>query len=228
MHAFQGRTVDNVIAAIEANHPNLTNQKMLYVGISRDRAKLVTDDKAGLKEQLEALGGERAGASEAGTGRDRGASRDGPQMGTGPAKEAEKTPQPKSADRDLGLLSMSRIIRGGRAASGDSDDGHENSDQGDGECRKEIPFLALASLAHAFASTLFRCSVSLSISALNADSFRGLPRSASAMAWARALSHRCAPSRSPTSHMWWKSEADADEAARRFASVIDGNVSPRA
>ena len=24
MHAFQGRTVDNVIAAMEANHPNLT------------------------------------------------------------------------------------------------------------------------------------------------------------------------------------------------------------
>ena len=27
MHAFKGRTVDNVIAAIEANHPNLTTQK---------------------------------------------------------------------------------------------------------------------------------------------------------------------------------------------------------
>ena len=37
VHAFQGRTVDNVIAAIEANHPNLTNQKMLYVEISRAR-----------------------------------------------------------------------------------------------------------------------------------------------------------------------------------------------
>ena len=47
VHAFQGRTVDNVIAAIEANHPNLTNQGMLYVEISRarDRAELVTDDK---------------------------------------------------------------------------------------------------------------------------------------------------------------------------------------
>ena len=51
MHAFQGRTVDNVIAAIEANHPNLTNQRMLYVEISRarDRAELVTDDKPGLR-----------------------------------------------------------------------------------------------------------------------------------------------------------------------------------
>ena len=67
VHAFQGRTVDRVIAAIEANHPNLTNQKMLYVEISRarDRAELVTDDKAGLKEQLEALTGERIAALEA-------------------------------------------------------------------------------------------------------------------------------------------------------------------
>ena len=40
---------------IEANHPNLTNQEMLDVEISRarDRAELVSDDKAGLKEQLE-------------------------------------------------------------------------------------------------------------------------------------------------------------------------------
>ena len=46
VHAFQGRTVDTVIAAMEANHPNLTNQKTLYVEISRarDRAELVTDD----------------------------------------------------------------------------------------------------------------------------------------------------------------------------------------
>ena len=58
VHAFQGRTVDNVIAAIEANHPNLTNQKMLYVEISRarDRAELVTDDKAGLKGNRSVMG----------------------------------------------------------------------------------------------------------------------------------------------------------------------------
>ena len=67
VHAFQGRTVDSVIAAIEAKHPNLTNQKMLFVEISRarDRAELVTDDRAGLKEQLEALTGERIAALEA-------------------------------------------------------------------------------------------------------------------------------------------------------------------
>ena len=46
MHAFQGRTVDNVIAAMEANHPEPHQQKTLYVEISRapDRAELVTDD----------------------------------------------------------------------------------------------------------------------------------------------------------------------------------------
>ena len=56
-----------MITAIEANHPNLTNQEMLYVEISRarDRAELVTDDKATLKEQLEALTGEQIAALEA-------------------------------------------------------------------------------------------------------------------------------------------------------------------
>ena len=46
-----------MITAIKANHPNLTNQKMLYVEIrpAHDRAEFVTDDKAGLKELLEAL-----------------------------------------------------------------------------------------------------------------------------------------------------------------------------
>ena len=37
VHAFQGRTVDNVITAMEARHPHLTNQKSFYVEISRAR-----------------------------------------------------------------------------------------------------------------------------------------------------------------------------------------------
>ena len=67
VHAFQGRTVDKVIAAIEADHPSLTNQKMLYVEVSRahDRAEIVTDDRAALREQLEAATGERIAALEA-------------------------------------------------------------------------------------------------------------------------------------------------------------------
>ena len=66
VHAFQGRTVDNVIAAMEANHPKLTTQKSFYVEISRarDRAELVTDDATALREQLEAVTGERISALE--------------------------------------------------------------------------------------------------------------------------------------------------------------------
>ena len=37
VHAFQGRTVDAVIAAMEANNPHLPTQKTLYVEISRAR-----------------------------------------------------------------------------------------------------------------------------------------------------------------------------------------------
>ena len=42
------QTVDTVIAAMEANHPDLTNHKTFKVEIScaRERAQLVTDDKA--------------------------------------------------------------------------------------------------------------------------------------------------------------------------------------
>ena len=67
VHAFQGRTVDNVIAAMEAGHPQLTTQKSFYVEISRarDRAELVTDDAKALREQLEAASGERIAALEA-------------------------------------------------------------------------------------------------------------------------------------------------------------------
>ena len=66
VHAFQGRTVDNVIAAMEANHPHLTTAKSFYVEISRarDRAELVTDDAGALRERLEAVTGERISALE--------------------------------------------------------------------------------------------------------------------------------------------------------------------
>ena len=121
VHAFQGRTVDTVIAAMEANHPNFTTQKTLYVEISRarDRAELVTDDKAALREQLEAVTSghiaaleavepERAKGREAGLGAERSASRDSdpcesrqPERTSGPDMENARTP--KSVDRDLGL-----------------------------------------------------------------------------------------------------------------------------
>ena len=46
---------NSLIAAIEANHPNLTNQTMRYVGIScaRDHAELVTKDKAGAQRAVQ-------------------------------------------------------------------------------------------------------------------------------------------------------------------------------
>ena len=66
VHAFQGRTVDNVIAAMEARHPQLTTQKSFYVEISRarDRAELVTDDAAELRARLQEATGERIAALE--------------------------------------------------------------------------------------------------------------------------------------------------------------------
>ena len=79
VHGFQGRTVDHVIAVMEANHPNLTTQKSFYVEISRARhdAELVTDDAKALREQLETVTGERIAALEAvGPAMDRAAARE--------------------------------------------------------------------------------------------------------------------------------------------------------
>ena len=66
VHAYQGRTVDNVIAVKEAKHPKLSTQKSFYVEISRARhnAEPVTDDANALREALEAATGERVSALE--------------------------------------------------------------------------------------------------------------------------------------------------------------------
>ena len=129
VHAFQGRTVDNVIAAMEARHPHLTTQKSFYVEISRarDRAELVTDDAAELRAQLQAVTGERIAALEGigemarqAPGKDVEAGRPverqphreaGP--GTGKDREVSSTPSKdrempspdhaRGTDRDLGL-----------------------------------------------------------------------------------------------------------------------------
>jgi len=129
VHAFQGRTVDNVIAAMEARHPHLTTQKSFYVEISRarDRAELVTDDAKELRAQLQAVTGERIAALE-GIGETAAAERDravdagrleGRSLDQGPegpaAKDAdgrasqEKAPEPPAPERsresgmDLGM-----------------------------------------------------------------------------------------------------------------------------
>ena len=64
VHAFQGRTVDRIVAAMPADHPKLTTQQSLYVAISRarDRAELITDDAWKLADQLERATGERIAA----------------------------------------------------------------------------------------------------------------------------------------------------------------------
>ena len=88
---------------------------MLYVEISRarDRAELVTDDEAALRERLEALTGERTATFEAlGDGKARAPEATriremdmeaGGDRSEGRSPEPERTPEPKSADRGLGL-----------------------------------------------------------------------------------------------------------------------------
>ena len=126
MHAFQGRTVDNVIAAMEARHPHLTTQKSFYVEISRarDRAELVTDDAADLRAQLQAVTGERIAALE-GIGEmkreapDKGAEaartpesgvERGPGEGVGKDRESPKAPakdmEPPVRDRGKGGMDL--------------------------------------------------------------------------------------------------------------------------
>ena len=67
VHAFQGRTVDRIVAAMPSGNPNLTNQQAFYVAISRarDRAELITDDAHKLADQLERATGERVSALDA-------------------------------------------------------------------------------------------------------------------------------------------------------------------
>ncbi len=106
-----------MITAMEAKHPNLTTQQMLYVEISRarDRAEFVTDDR----EQLEAVAGERIAALEA-VGSERTATPEarsdvgrsaGRESGTPESPEKHRAPEPeigkahvpKRIAHDLGL-----------------------------------------------------------------------------------------------------------------------------
>ena len=118
VHSFQGRTVDNVIAAMEANHPRLTTAKSFYVEISRarDRAELVTDDARALRERLEAVNGERISALEGigevvrpERGRDEKAAPDPPEKELDRESSQQKAPEPepptreKRIDMDLSL-----------------------------------------------------------------------------------------------------------------------------
>ena len=121
VHAFQGRTVDNVIAAIEARHPHLTTQKSFYVEISRarDRAELVTDDASDLRAQLQAATGERIAALEgigempreaSGRAAEAGRSRGQPSV-HGAERDAagdRAGPTPRAMEREAGSRERSR------------------------------------------------------------------------------------------------------------------------
>ena len=108
VHAFQGRTVDNVIAAMEANHPHLTTQKSFYVEISRarDRAELVTDDAKALREQLEAATGERMAALE-GIGDTERTTTQSLEHGSESGKERGEA-SPAKADREIAMPQRDR------------------------------------------------------------------------------------------------------------------------
>ena len=92
VHAIQGPTVDNVIAAMEAGHPHLTTQKSFYVEISRarDRSELMTDNAENLKERLEQATGERISALEGISAAERAAETTTAE----PAETGGKTPEP--------------------------------------------------------------------------------------------------------------------------------------
>ena len=131
VHAFQGRTVDTVITAMEANHPHHTTQKSFYVEISRarDRAELVTDDKAALKEQLESVTGERIAALEAVEPDKAKGRKAGLEAGTGVGRESdvsasrqrEPTPAPEmeqSRGPRASIASSVCRVQSGRSAQG--------------------------------------------------------------------------------------------------------------
>ena len=80
VHAFQGRTVDRVIAAMEARHPHLTTQKSFYVEISR---------------ALEGIGEMPRKAPDKAV--------ETPQRGVGKTPEPPAPEREKSAGMDLGL-----------------------------------------------------------------------------------------------------------------------------
>ena len=74
---FRGRTIDNVIVAMEADHAKLTMQKSFYIEISRarNRIELATDDRESLRGTLEAVTGQAyrcAGAGRKGEGQGQG------------------------------------------------------------------------------------------------------------------------------------------------------------
>ena len=124
VHAFQGRTVDRVIAAMEAEHAHLTTRKTFYVEISRARlhAELVTDDRRALRERLETATGERIAALEAiaqtlpdSPARESRAAEAA--VRTPPEPGAKPVPQPERERRVPAPAPMERVGDGGPASN---------------------------------------------------------------------------------------------------------------
>jgi ATP-dependent exoDNAse (exonuclease V) alpha subunit len=95
VHAFQGRTVDNIIGVMHSSHPHLSHQKAFYVEISRAResATLITDDRQRLGATLTQETGERIAALEA-TPEDK-------SFSSTPEISAETTPEISVSEPDL-------------------------------------------------------------------------------------------------------------------------------
>ena len=115
VHAFQGRTVDNVIAAMEAWHPHLTTQKSFYVEISRarDRAELVTDDAKELCAQLEAATGERIAALEGIGEMAREAQAEGVEAAQAAGREEREGEMPAMKDAEPGMAERGKDLGAG-------------------------------------------------------------------------------------------------------------------
>ncbi len=86
-HQAQGKTCDRVMALAESNQVNLTNQKSLYVEVSRakDKAVVYTDSKEMVGKGIEARSGEKQTALD----RDRVISNGPPGPGGGPSSGKE-------------------------------------------------------------------------------------------------------------------------------------------
>ena len=115
VHAFQGRTVDRIIAAMPSGHAHLTTQKAFYVAISRarDGAELVTDDARRLADRLEKATGERVAALDAAKkyvvlgvkiGDEQSLEKDGEQVreGRGAAERAREAGREPEWEREVG------------------------------------------------------------------------------------------------------------------------------
>ena len=120
IHAFQGRTVDGIIAAMPTGDPDLTNQRAFYVAISRarDDAELVTDDAWKLSDQLERATGERVSALD------------------GAAKEAAyeavfETEPPGGRDLEPSEREQNELDSGKTDREIDGGDGHEAEKEDD-------------------------------------------------------------------------------------------------